>query len=94
MTLAVIADAALAVAPVDVLDRLLALVAGGQVEVDVGPLAALLGEEALEEQLHPHRVDRGDRERVADRAVRRRAASLHQDPSLRQKRTRSPTMRK
>ena len=68
-----------AVALVDVLDDLLAPVAARQVEVDVRPLAALLGEEALEEQLHPHRVDRGDAERVADRAVGRRAAPLHQD---------------
>ena len=68
-----------AVALVDVLDHRLAPVAARQVEVDVGPLAALLGEEALEEQLHAHRVDRGDAERVAHRAVGRRAAPLHQD---------------
>ena len=71
--------AARAVPLVDVLDDLLALVAGGQVEVDVRPLAALLGEEALEEQLHLHRIDGGDAERVADGAVGRRAAALHED---------------
>ena len=68
-----------AVARVDVLDHALAPVAARQVEVDVGPLAALLGQEALEEQLHPDRVDGGDAEAVADRAVRGRAAALHQD---------------
>ena len=72
--------AAHAVAPVDVLDDLLALVAGRQVEVDVGPLAALLGEEALEQELHLHRVDGGDAERVADRAVGGRAAALQRMP--------------
>ena len=69
-----------AVARVDVLDHALAPVAARQVEVDVGPLAALLGQEALEEQLHPDRVDGGDAEAVADGAVRGRAAALDQDP--------------
>src|SRR5438046_9218724 len=60
--------AALAVAAVDVLDDLFAAIAGGQVEVDVGPLAALLGEEALEAEAHADRIARRDAERVADRA--------------------------
>ena len=68
-----------AVALVDVLDDALATVAARQVEVDVRPLAALLGEEALEEQLHPDGVDGGDAEAVADGAVRGRAAALHED---------------
>ena len=68
-----------AVALVDVLDDLLALVARGQVEIDVGPLAALLGEEALEEQLHLHRVDGGDGQGVADGGVGGRAAALGHD---------------
>ena len=42
-----------AVALVDILDGLLALFFGGQIEVDVRPLAAALAQEALEEQLHP-----------------------------------------
>ena len=66
------------VALVDVLDHRFAPVAARQVEIDVGPLAALLGEEALEEQLHAHRVHRGEAERVAHRAVGRGAAPLHQ----------------
>ena len=79
MTFAVMAAPARAVALVDVLDDALAPVAARQVEVDVGPLAALLGEEALEEQLHAHGVDGGDAEAVADRAVGGGAAALHQD---------------
>ena len=68
------------VALVDVLDDPLAPVPAREVEVDVRPLPALLGEEALEEELHPHRVDRGDAEAVADRAVRGRAPALDEDP--------------
>src|SRR4029453_5990986 len=48
-------------------------------EIDVGPLAALLGQEALEQQLHLDRVDGGDPEAVADGAVGRRAPSLAGD---------------
>src|SRR5208283_2053856 len=71
--------AALAIAPIDILDDLLALVAAGQVEIDIGPLAALFGQEAFEQQLHFDRVDGGDAERVADRAVGGRAAPLRHD---------------
>src|SRR5262249_21166991 len=74
--------AARAVAPVDVLDRFFATIPRREIEVDVGPLAALLGEEALEEQVHRDGVDRRDAERVADRAVRRRAAALTEDAAL------------
>ncbi len=82
--------AALAVALVDVLDDLLALVAARQVDVDVGPLAALLGEEALEEQLHADGVDGGDAERVADRRVGGRAAALAEDAALARRSARCP----
>ena len=71
--------AELAVALVDVLDGALALIAAGQIEIDVRPLAAFFGEKALEEQFHCDRIDRGDAERIADRAVGGRAAALHQD---------------
>ena len=74
--------AQLAVALVDVLDHALAPIAAGQVEIDVGPLAALFREEPLEEQLHPDRVDGGDAEAVADGAVGRRPAALHEDAAL------------
>src|SRR6185436_10574887 len=65
-----------------VLYDFLALVAGGQVEIDVRPLAALLREKALEEELHLHGIDRRDRKRVADGAVGRRAAALREDAVL------------
>ncbi len=71
--------AELAVALVDVLDGLLALVAGGQVEVDVGPLVAVFVEEALEEEVHADGVDGGDLEGVADDGVGGAAAALDED---------------
>ena len=71
-----------AIALVDILDDALAPIAAGQVDIDVGPFAALLGEEALEEQLHADRVDRRDAERIADRAVGGRAAPLRQNALL------------
>ncbi len=49
------------------------------VEVDVRGLGALAAEEALEEEIHPHRVDRGDAQAVADGAVRRAPAALTED---------------
>ena len=67
---------------VDVLNHLLAPVAARQIEVDVGPLAALLRQKPLEQQIHAHRIDRRDPEAVADRAVGRRPAPLHEDVVL------------
>ena len=52
--------AQLAVALVDILDGALALIAAGQVQVDIRPLAALFGEESFEQQFHAHRVHRRD----------------------------------
>ena len=75
------ARAARAVALVDVLQDLLAAIARRQVDVDVRPLAALLGEEALEQELVAHGIDRGDAERVAHDRVGGRAAALAQDPA-------------
>src|SRR5262249_52973561 len=74
--------AALAVAAVDVLDHFFSSIPPRKIEVDVRPLAALLGEEALEEEAHADRVDRGDAERVADGAVGGRAAALAEDAAL------------
>jgi hypothetical protein len=68
-----------AVLVVDVLDDGLAPVAARQIEVDVGPFAALFGQEALEQHSVLHRVDRRDAEAVADGAVRRRPAPLDED---------------
>ena len=67
------------VAFVDILNGALALVAAGEIEVDVRPLAALFGEKSLEEQIHSHGIDRGDAQRVADGAIGRGAAPLHQN---------------
>ena len=50
-----------------------------EIDVDVGRLLALLGNEALEQKLAGRRIDRGDAEAIADRAVRRRPAPLAQD---------------
>jgi hypothetical protein len=51
---------------VDVLDDLLAVLVC-EIDVDVGDFVALLGEKALEEQIHADRIDGGDAQRVADR---------------------------
>ena len=74
--------AELAVALVDILNGFFALVAAGQIEIDVGPFAALFGKEALEEQVHADGIDGGDAERIADGAVGGRAASLHENVLL------------
>ena len=74
--------AVLAVFLVDVLNHALAAIAARQIEIDVGPLAALFREEALEQQLHADRIDGGDAEAVAHGAVGRRAAALHEDVLL------------
>ena len=71
-----------AVLLVDVLDHPLAPVAARQIEIDVGPLAALFRQEPLEQEIHPDRIDRRDAEAVAHGAVRRGAASLHEDVLL------------
>ena len=67
-----------AIFPVDVLDHLLAPLMF-EVDVDVGRLLALLGDEAFEQERVGRGIDRGDAEAIADRAVRRRAATLAQD---------------
>ena len=54
----------------------------GKVDVDIGNLAALLGHEAFEEQVHLDRIDGGDAQRVADRRVRRRTATLAEHAEL------------
>src|SRR5258708_38220290 len=54
------------------------MISGRQVEIDIWPLAAVLAEEAFDEQCHADRIDGGDFERIADSGVSRRAASLHE----------------
>ena len=70
-----------AVLPVDVLDHLLAAVVH-DVEIDVGRLVPLARQEALEQQLHPRRVDGRDPQAVADHRVRGRPAPLAEDALL------------
>ena len=82
MTLAVIAAPQPAVLFVDVLDHPLAAIAARQIQIDVGPLAALFRQKALEQQIHRDRIDRRDAEAVADGAVGGAAASLHEDVVL------------
>ena len=67
-----------AIGIIDPLDHFLAALVL-EIDVDVGRLAALGRDEALEQQLGAHRIDRGDAKNVADRRVRRRAAPLAQD---------------
>src|SRR2546422_6599745 len=64
------------VALIDVLDHGFATRSTREIEVDVGPLAARLGEEPLEQEFHADGIDRRDAERVADCAVGRRAAQI------------------
>jgi hypothetical protein len=70
-----------AVLLVDVLDHLLAALVL-EVDVDVGRLVPLGADEALEQQVDPRRVDRGDAETVADRRIGRRTAPLAEDAAL------------
>ena len=67
-----------AVAAVDILHHLLAP-RMLEIDVDVGRLQPLLGDEALEQQIDLGRIDRGDAEHVADRGIRRRAPALAED---------------
>ena len=95
MTFAVMAAPSCAVALVDILNGTFTLVAAGQIEIDVGPFAALFGKKSFEEQFHAHGIDRRDAQRITDGAVGGRAAPLHEDIVLsRQNRTMSQTIRK
>src|SRR3989475_6902510 len=67
------------ISPVHVLDHRLAALAARQVEIDIWPFTSRFAEKAFEQELHADRIHRGDPERVADRAVGRRAASLDED---------------
>ncbi len=71
-----------AVLLVHALDDAFTAIAARQIEIDVGPLASLLREEPLEEQVHPHRVHRRDAEAVAHGAVCRRPTPLYKDAVL------------
>ncbi len=63
--------APLAVTFVQILNDALALIAAGQIEIDVRPFTTFFGKESFKQQTHADRIDRCDAERIADRAVRR-----------------------
>ena len=63
---------------IDPLDHLLAPLML-EIHVDIGRLAALLGDEALEQEIVAAGIDRGDAEHIADGRVRRRSAPLAED---------------
>ena len=75
------ACAGAAVAAVDVLDHLLAPLVL-EVDVDVGGLAPLARDEALEQEVDLRRVDGGDAQAVADGGVGGRAPPLAEDVLL------------
>ena len=50
-----------------------------EIDVDIGRLAAILGNEAGEQEIALVRIDRRDAEAIANGAVRRRAAALAED---------------
>ena len=64
------------------LNGLFAIIAGGEIEIDVGPLAAAFAEEALEEEVHADGVDGGDFEGVTDDGVCGGAAALDEEAIL------------
>ena len=78
MTVEQIAARSPPVALIDVLDHLLAPLVL-EIDVDVGRLAAVLRNEAGEQQLDFGGIDLGDAEAKAHDAVGRRAASLAED---------------
>src|ERR1041385_3736714 len=47
---------------VNVLNRLLTLIAARQIEIDVGPLASFFRKEPLEQEIHADRIDSSDSE--------------------------------
>src|SRR6202049_1150438 len=67
------------VAIVYVLNGAFALISAGKIEVDIRPFAAFFREKPLEEQLHAHRIDSSDAQRVANRAVGGRSSPLHKN---------------
>ena len=83
-----------AVLLIDVLDHLLAPLVL-EIDVDVGRLAALGADEALEQHVDLLGIDRGDAEAIAHHRIGRRAAPLAEDiPAAAQSATMSWTVRK
>ena len=67
---------------VAILDHLFALIAGGKIEIDIGPFTATLAQESLEQKFHADRIDCCNFKRVADSGVGCRTAALHQNSVL------------
>jgi hypothetical protein len=67
-----------AIAPIDVLDYVLAPLML-EIDIDVGRLAPLRRDEALKQKIDPFGIDLGDAETEADHRIRRRAAALAQN---------------
>src|SRR5262249_58653322 len=67
-----------AVAPINILNDLLASFVL-EIDIDIGRLAAIFGNEAGEQEIALVRIDRGDAEAKADRTVGRRTAALAED---------------
>src|ERR1700754_762612 len=70
-----------AIAPVDILHDLLAP-RMLEIDVDVGRLQSLLGNETLEQQVYLGRIDGGDAEHVAHGGIGRRSPALTEDVLL------------
>ena len=70
------------IAFVHILNCLFPLISARKVEIDVRPLSTLLGKKPLKEKAHFHGIDGGDAQRIADRAICRRSAALHQNAAL------------
>ena len=66
------------IAGVDILHHLLAPFMF-KIDVDIGGLVPLFGQEAREEQRVGNRIDRGDTEQIADHRIGGRTASLAED---------------
>jgi hypothetical protein len=64
---------------IDILDGALAVGFAGEIQVDVGPLTTLFGEETFKEEVEAYGIDDGDFEGVTDDAVGSGAAALDQD---------------
>src|ERR1700746_3696892 len=70
------------VAFVNVLNGAFALVAAGQIEIDVRPFAAFCRKKTFEKQIHSDRINRSDSECVTDGAIRGGTAALNENVLL------------
>src|SRR5439155_2150442 len=61
--------ATLAVPFVEILNYAFAIVTAGEIEIDIGPLAALFREKAFEKQFHADGIYSGNAKRIADSTV-------------------------